>query len=120
MHKIWHLHFEFLNLGYVAYLTFFGLCKNLFPDIADQTIARMVSGIDMRLLYQPDEQLKKLAKKAIELGVTGAFKNGTGPAKVIASLEKSDEGKRWIAELEKLGQFHKLACFMRLLVHCRG
>ncbi len=100
MHKIWHLHFEFLNLGYAAYLTYFGFCKNLFPDIADQTVAQMVSGIDV-LLFQPDEELKKLAKKAIELGVTDAFKNGDGPAEVIATLEGSDEGKRWIAALEK-------------------
>lgn len=100
MHKIWHLHFEFLNLGYAAYLTYFGFCKNLFPDIADQTVAQMVSGIDV-LLYQPDEELKKLAKKAVELGIGAAFKNGKGPAGVIAVLEGSDEGKRWIAELEK-------------------
>ncbi len=100
MHKIWHLHFEFLNLGYAAYLTYFGFCKNLFPDIADQTVAQMVSGIDV-LLYQPDEELKKLAKKAIELGVGDAFKNGKGPAEVVATLEGSDEGKRWISELEK-------------------
>ena len=100
MHKIWHLHFEFLNLGYAAYLTFFGLCKQLFPDIADQTIAQMVAGIDV-LLYQPDKELKQLAKKAIELGVSDAFKNGHTPAEVIASLAESEGGQRWIAELEK-------------------
>ena len=100
MHKIWHFHFEFLNLGYAAYLTYFGFCKNLFPDIADQTVAQMVSGIDV-LLYQPDEELKKLAKKALELGVSEVFKNGKSPAEVITTLEGSDAGKRWIAELEK-------------------
>ncbi len=100
MHKIWHLHFEFLNLGYAAYLTYFGFCKNLFPDIADQTVAQMVSGINV-LLYQPDEELKKLAKKAVDLGVGDAFKNGNSPAETLAELEGSDEGKRWIAELEK-------------------
>jgi pyruvate,water dikinase len=100
MHKIWHLHFEFLNLGYAAYLTYFGLCKNLFPDIADQTVAQMVSGINV-LLYQPDEELKKLAKKAIELGVGDAFKNGKSPSEILTALEGTDSGKRWIAELEK-------------------
>lgn len=100
MHKIWHLHFEFLNLGYAAYLTYFGLCKNLFPDIADQTIAQMVSGINV-LLYQPDEELKKLAKKAIELGVGDTFKNGKSPSQILITLESTDSGQRWIAELEK-------------------
>lgn len=100
MHKIWHLHFEFLNLGYAAYLTYFGLCKNLFPDIADQTVAQMVSGINV-LLYQPDEELKKLAKKAIELGVGSTFKNGKSPSEILSALEGTDSGKRWLAELEK-------------------
>jgi len=100
MHKIWHLHFEFLNLGYAAYLTFFGTCKQLFPDIADQTVARMVAGIDV-LLFQPDEELKKLAKKAVDMGVEGAFKKGNPPAAVLDELKESDAGQRWIAELEK-------------------
>ncbi|MCK6623806.1 MAG: PEP-utilizing protein mobile subunit [Anaerolineae bacterium] len=100
MHKIWHFHFEFLNLGYAAYLTYFGLCKNLFPDIADQTVAQMVSGINV-LLYQPDEELKKLAKKAIELGVGSMFKNGKSPSEILTALQGTDSGQRWIAELEK-------------------
>ncbi len=100
MHKIWHLHFEFLNLGYAAYLTYFGLCKQLFPDIADQTVAQMVAGIDV-LLFRPDEELKKLARKAVELDVAHAFESGEDPHKVIAALEATDAGRRWIAELEK-------------------
>ena len=44
--RMWHHHFEFLLLGYGAYLTFFDFCKKAFPEIADQTIARMVAGID--------------------------------------------------------------------------
>ena len=39
-----HYHFELLNLGYGAYLAFYEVCRKAFPDIADQTIARMVAG----------------------------------------------------------------------------
>lgn len=38
--RIWQYHFEFLNLGYAAYLVFYELCKQHFPDIPDQTIAK--------------------------------------------------------------------------------
>ena len=31
--RMWHHHFEFLLLGYGAYLTFFGFCKKAFPEI---------------------------------------------------------------------------------------
>ena len=37
--KVWQHHFEFLNLGYAAYLDFFGFCKEAFPNIPDLAIA---------------------------------------------------------------------------------
>ena len=100
MHKIWHLHFEFLNLGYAAYLTYYGFCKQTFPDIPDQTIAKMVSGIDV-ILFRPDEELKRLAKAALDLKVAGVFKKTINPDEVIAEMGKSEAGKKWLAELEK-------------------
>ena len=45
--RILQYHFEFLNLGYGAYFVFYELCRQAFPDISDQTIAKMVSGIDV-------------------------------------------------------------------------
>ncbi len=68
--KLWHHHFEFLNLGYAAYLDFFGFCKQLFPSIPDQAIAKMVAGIQVDL-FQPDNEVKKLAVLAVELGLGG-------------------------------------------------
>ena len=68
--RIWQYHFEFLNLGYAAYLVFYELCKQSFPDIPDQTIAKMVSGIDV-VLFRPDSELGRLAGRAVELGHRG-------------------------------------------------
>lgn len=48
-------HFEMLNLGYGAYLTFREFCQQAFPGISDQTITDMVSGIDI-LLFRPDDE----------------------------------------------------------------
>lgn len=100
MHKIWHHHFELLNLGYAAYLTYFGFCKQAFPDIPDQTIAKMVSGIDV-ILFRPDEELKRLAKAAVELGVADVFKKTVQPNEVLAEMARSEAGQKWLAELEK-------------------
>ena len=44
--RMWQHHFEFLLLGYGAYLTFFDFCKKAFPEISDQTVACMVAGIE--------------------------------------------------------------------------
>jgi pyruvate,water dikinase len=61
--KLWQFHFEFLNLGYAAYLDFFGFCKQVFPSISDLAIAKMVAGVDVDL-FRPDDELKRLARMA--------------------------------------------------------
>ncbi len=70
--QVWQYHFEFLNLGYAAYLDFFGFCKEAFPSIPDLGIAKMVAGVEVDL-FRPNEELKVLAQKAIELGIARAF-----------------------------------------------
>ena len=97
--RMWHHHFEFLLLGYGAYMTFFAFCKKAFPEITDQTIARMVAGIEAEI-FRPDEELRRLARKAVELGVDSAFQEGVSADDIIRTLEQSGEpGRQWIAEL---------------------
>lgn len=98
MYKIWQLHFEFLNLGYAAYLTFSDFCKKAFPSITDQTMARLVSGIDV-LLYRPDEELKRLAGLAVRLDLVSDLAGDKET--VLASLAGSEAGRQWLADLEQ-------------------
>jgi pyruvate,water dikinase len=98
--RMWHHHFEFLLLGYGAYLTFFGFCKKAFPEITDQTIARMVAGIEAEI-FRPDEELRRLARRAVELNVDSKFLEGISPDEVIKSLQQAgDAGREWLRELE--------------------
>jgi len=99
--KLWNYHFEFLNLGYVAYLDFFGFCKQAFPNIPDQAIAKMVAGIDVDL-FRPDEELKKLAKLAVELGVDGAFDGA--PGDVLAAIAERPGGAQWLEAWDQAKQ----------------
>src|SRR6202044_2318137 len=94
--KLWNYHLEFLNLGYVAYLDFFGFCKQVFPSIPDQAIAKMVAGIEVDL-FRPDEELKKLARLALSSGVASAF-DETDPEAVRDVLRSSEAGKAWLAQ----------------------
>jgi phosphohistidine swiveling domain-containing protein len=99
--RMWHHHFEFLLLGYGAYLTFFGFCKKAFPEIADQTIARMVAGIDAEI-FRPDEEVRRLARQAVELGVDAEFREGLTAEAIIDSLKGAGAaGQAWLDELEK-------------------
>jgi len=97
-YKVWQYHFEFLNLGYAAYLDFFGFVKGAFPSIPDQAIAKMVQGVDSEL-FRPDDEIKKLAKLAVELGLTEALKSGSVD-EALAAVAKQPGGDRWIAQWE--------------------
>ena len=71
--RICHYHFELVNLGYGAYFVFYEVCRQAFPDISDQTIAKMVAGIDVVAL-RPDDELQRLARLAVGLGLAAQVK----------------------------------------------
>jgi pyruvate, water dikinase len=97
--RMWQYHFEFLLLGYGAYLTFFDFCKKAFPEISDQTVARMVAGMQAEI-FRPDDELRRLAKRAIELGVEDKLRDGLSPHEIMKSLEQMGEpGRTWLEEL---------------------
>ncbi|GAA3796185.1 PEP-utilizing enzyme [Streptomyces phyllanthi] len=100
-HRAWQYHFEFLNLGYAAYLDLFQACRQWFPNIPDQAVATMVQGVDMEL-FRPDDELKRLAKLAVELGLehrlTGSGP-GPGPAPerdTLAAVAREPRGREWL------------------------
>jgi pyruvate,water dikinase len=97
--KLWNYHFEFLNLGYAAYLDFFGFCKGQFPNIPDQAIAKMVAGVHVDL-FQPDDELKKLASLAVELGVDKRIEQGT-VEEILADLGADPNGRTWVQAWEQ-------------------
>jgi pyruvate,water dikinase len=99
---LWQYHFEFLNLGYAAYLDFFGFCKAAFPSIPDLAIAKMVAGVDVDL-FRPDDELKRLARLAVSSGIDDRFTAG-GVPEVWEKLEADEIGRSWIAEWEKAAE----------------
>jgi pyruvate,water dikinase len=98
---MWHHHTEFLMLGYGAYVVFFQFCKQAFPEISDQAVARMVAGIDV-IMYRPDDELRNLARLAVEAGVAEEFTEGCSPPEVLAALaERGEGGRRWLEAFER-------------------
>ena len=93
--RLWQYHFEFLNLGYAAYLDFFAFCRHAFPSIPDLGIATMVADIETDL-FRPDQELKKLARLAVESGVDGSFAAGS-PEDIRETLRATWAGRAWLA-----------------------
>ncbi len=60
----------------------------------------MVAGFEAEI-FRPDEEVKRLARRAVELGVDHRFKDGVSADDVLASLRESgNAGESWLAELE--------------------
>src|SRR5699024_7572879 len=98
-YRNWQYHFQFLNLGYIAYLDFFNFCKEVFPTIPDQTSATMVQGVDM-VLCRPDDELKHLAKTAVARNLQSAFSNPADAESTLAAVAATDGGQQWLAQWE--------------------
>lgn len=96
----WQYHFEMLNLGYAAYLNLFTFAKQAFPGIKEETLAQMVAGADI-LFFRPDDELKKLARLALDLGVADRLRAKSKPDAIVASLASDAKGTQWVAALEK-------------------
>lgn len=98
--ELWQYHFEMLNLGYAAYVLFMDFCYKAFPGMQDATVAKMVGGVDF-LMYEPVEELKRLAKLSVELGLSDIVKKEQAPEEMIEELQKTEKGKRLVEEIEK-------------------
>ncbi|MCE7004381.1 PEP-utilizing protein mobile subunit [Kibdelosporangium philippinense] len=98
MYETYQWHFELLNIGYAAYLTFFQFCQQAFPGIGDQSVSRMVGGLHVEL-YRPDDELKRLAKLAEQLGV-GDVIVAHDVHSVFEKLTTTEDGRKWIEDWE--------------------
>lgn len=97
---VWQYHFEFLNLGYGAYITLFEFCKQAFPQITDQVVARMVAGVDS-LAFRPDDELRRLAKLGHDAALTDTIAGQRGHEAVFTALAKSSKGRQWREQFEQ-------------------
>lgn len=98
--RVWQIHMEIVMIGFAAYFTFYDFCKKAFPEISDQQVTRMVGAIDVSM-FRPNDELVRLARRALELGVADTFlHNGSGET-VFAQLQQSEAGRTWLAEWEQ-------------------
>jgi pyruvate,water dikinase len=96
---VYQYHFELLVLGYSAYLNLHLFCKQAFPGITDQTVANLASGADI-LMFRPDDQVKALARKALELHVEDRIRADRPPREIIEDLRRDPAGQEWVAAFE--------------------
>ena len=101
MFKGWQYHFEMLNLTYLAYLMFADVSRKLFPGISESAIGKMVAGAYVSMV-KPEEELCRLSKLAASAKAVSAILKSDKPAQdKVAELQKTADGKKWLAEFKK-------------------
>jgi len=101
MFKGWQYHFEMLNLTYLAYLMFADVSRKLFPGISESAIGKMVAGAYVSM-FRPEEELCRLSKLAASAkAVSAILKSDKTTKDKVAELQKTADGKKWLAEYEK-------------------
>ncbi|MGE0881002.1 MAG: PEP-utilizing enzyme [Acidimicrobiia bacterium] len=94
--ELWAAHFEFLNLGYGAYLDYFAFCRSVLPSITDLDVAKTVAGIEVDA-FRPDRELRRLAALAVSLGIGDRFVDG--PTAALLHFLRTDlAGQTWLAD----------------------
>jgi pyruvate,water dikinase len=60
----------------------------------------MVAGIEAEI-FRPDDEVRRLARRAVELGVDSTFEEGAKVEAIIGALRGAGEpGRKWLEELE--------------------
>ncbi len=93
-------HFEMLNIGYAAYGVFFQFCKEAFPEVNEQDVARMVAGFEV-IAFRPDDELRNLARLAVELDIDHLFNSDKPGEEILKDIVDAPGGDRWIKDFEK-------------------
>jgi pyruvate,water dikinase len=95
----WQYDFELMVLAYGAYMAFMFTVKGMFPDISPETLGRMIPVLDTKL-YRPTEELQKLSKLSVDLGLADSILSSKEWKEVPPKLQQSDAGRKWLKEFE--------------------
>ncbi len=97
IHYGWRpLHFYWMEPTFGLFIRFAEICQELLGiDVEHPTFKKLVSGFPNRL-FQVNRDLWQFGDKARELGLADLFLNTKDDKELLASLEQSEAGKKWL------------------------
>jgi len=93
-------HFEMLLLAYAAQMNLQEFVAAALSGLTPQTLAKLTGGVELRQ-FGPDEQLKSLARRAIELGLADRLRSSEPPEAILRGLAGDANGREWADALER-------------------
>lgn len=103
--------FNYLGAGYAAYMALMFFLKERFHEITDLEIGKMISGTEL-IVFRPTEELQKLSRLALQLGVSDVITKAKDPDEMYSQLKRTTSGSTWLSEFEK----SKYPWFYQLIV----
>jgi phosphohistidine swiveling domain-containing protein len=94
--RAWFIHFEVMYVLTANYLSFYALAEEI--GLSGSQVSSFLSG-QQTFYSRTDEELWRLAGRAKELAVAGAFLRGT-PSDMRTRIAALDGGATWLAEFD--------------------
>lgn len=93
----------------------FGLLQEMWqelfgvPAAVDPRYAKLLTGFDSQL-FRINKELWRLGDRAVELGLANLFQTTEDNDQLLAKLEQSDAGRKWLAEYRNFLELHGWRC----------
>ena len=92
--------YHFIGAAYAAEQNFSEFCRKHFPGMDERDIAKMLTGADLEA-FRPDEEVKKLARLAVNLGLAADIKKATDFGKMRSEFENTSAGRKWLKAFDE-------------------
>jgi pyruvate,water dikinase len=104
--KQWDVHMGFMVPAFYLFGLFEQMCRELIGfGHTDPLFAKLMSGFDS-MVFRFNKDVWQLANRAVELGLTEPFQTIENNDALLAKLEKSKNGRKWLAEYQAFLEVH--------------
>ena len=104
--RIWDIHLEVMVPAYYLFGLFDQMCRELLGfGHSDPLFARLMAGFDSTL-FRFNKEIWRLGERAWELGLGELFQTTEDNEQLLAKLEESDAGRKWLGEYREFLEVH--------------
>jgi pyruvate,water dikinase len=106
----WDIHMEIMGPAYYLFGLFDEMCRELLGfGNTDPQFAKLMAGFDSTL-FRFNKELWRLGDRARELGLGELFQTTQDNEQLLAKLEESDGGRKWLSEYREFLEIHGWRC----------
>ncbi len=102
----WGVHMEFMVPAYYLFGLFDQMCRELLGfGYTDPLFAKLMAGFDS-MVFRFNKEIWRLGNRAVELGFGKLFRNTKDDEVLLAKLEESEAGRKWLKEYRDFLEVH--------------